>query len=348
MPEPMERNLALELVRVTEAAAMSAARWMGRGDKIQADQAAVDAMRTAMQTVDMDGIVVIGEGEKDEAPMLYIGEEIGNGNPPQVDIAVDPVEGTTLLSLGLPNAIAVVALAPRGAMHCPREVVYMNKIAVGAEAAGVIDITAPPRMNLKWIAKAKGCDIADLTVVILDRPRHEDLIAECRAAGARIKLITAGDVNAGISAALEDSGIDVLMGVGGAPEAVLTAAALTTLGGEIQCMLWPRNDAERQAALDAGHDLDKVYHISDLVGDGDVLFAATGITDGELLKGVHFFGGGATTESLVMRSHSGTIRWISARHNLTQLQKFIDPNHFPFEEARRPFRPMRAVQGTPR
>ncbi|MGH2586705.1 MAG: class II fructose-bisphosphatase [Dehalococcoidia bacterium] len=348
MPEPMERNLALELVRVTEAAAMSAARWMGRGDKIAADQAAVDAMRTAMQTVDMDGIVVIGEGEKDEAPMLYIGEEIGNGSPPQVDIAVDPVEGTTLLSHGLPNAIAVLAVVPRGSMNCPREVVYMNKLAVGREAADAIDITAPPRTNLKWIAKAKGCEIADLTVVILDRPRHEDLIAECRTAGARIKLITAGDVNAALETALEDSGVDVLMGVGGAPEAVLSAAALKTLGGEIQCTLWPRNDAERQAALDAGHDLDKVYHIKDLVGEGDVLFAATGITDGDLLKGVHFFGGGATTESLVMRSYSGTVRWISARHDLSTLEKIADPRHFQYDEARRPNRPARAIQALPR
>jgi fructose-1,6-bisphosphatase II len=331
----MERNLALELVRVTEAAAMAAARWMGRGDKIAADQAAVDAMRTAMQSVDMEGVVVIGEGEKDEAPMLYIGEEIGNGNPPKVDIAVDPIDGTTLLSLGRPGSIAVVALGPRGSMFGVREVVYMNKIAVGAEAAGAIDITAPPRVNLRLIAKAKGADISDLTVVILDRPRHEQLIAECRAAGARIKLISDGDVAAAISAALEDTGVDVLMGVGGAPEAVLAAAAIKTLGGEMQCTLWPRDDKERQATLDAGYDLERVYALGDLVGTGDVFFAATGITDGELLKGVHYFGGGATTESLVMRSYSGTIRWISARHNLMQLEKFVDPRHFAYEEARR-------------
>ena len=351
MPEPMERNLALELVRVTEAAAMSAARWMGRGDKIMADQAAVDAMREALLSVDMDGIVVIGEGEKDEAPMLYIGEAIGNGNGPKVDIAVDPIDGTTLLSLGRPGSISVVALAERGAMQCPREVVYMDKIAVGAEARGVIDITAPPRINLRLIAKAKGCDIADLTVIILDRPRHEQLIGECRAAGARIKLISDGDVAAAISAAQEDTGVDVLLGVGGAPEAVLAAAAIKTLGGEMQCRLWPRDENERQAALDAGHDLEQVYTIGDLVGEGDVFFAATGITDGELLKGVHYFGGGATTESLVMRSYSGTIRWISARHNLTLLQKIADPEHFPYEEARRasrPTRPTRAVQHTPR
>jgi fructose-1,6-bisphosphatase II len=348
MPEPMERNLALELVRVTEAAAMSAARWMGRGDKIQADQAAVDAMREAMMSVDMDGIVVIGEGEKDEAPMLFIGEEIGNGNPPKVDIAVDPIDGTTLLSLGRPGSIAVLALAERGSMNCPREVVYMNKIAVGAEARGVIDITAPPRVNLRLIAKAKMADISDLTVVILDRPRHEALIKECRNAGARIKLISDGDVAAGISAALEDTGVDVLMGVGGAPEAVLAAAAIKTLGGEMQTMLWPRDDNERQAALDAGHDLEKIYTISDLVGDGDVFFAATGITDGELLKGVHYFGGGATTESLVMRSYSGTIRWISARHNLSNLETFADPRHYHYEDGRRPTRPTRAMTQTPR
>lgn len=280
--------------------------------------------------------------------MLYIGEEIGNGTPPRVDIAVDPVEGTTLLSQGGPNALSVVALTERGAIHCPSEIFYMDKIAVGAEAAGVIDITAAPRVNLKLIARAKGCDIADLTVVILDRPRHEKLINEVRNAGARIKLISHGDVAAGISAGLEDSGVDVLMGIGGATEAVLTAAALKTLGGEIQCRPWPRDEAERAAFIDAGHDPDQVYTISEFVGDGDVFFAATGITDGEMLKGVHYFGGGATTESLVMRSYSGTIRWISARHNLAMLDKFIDPRHFSFEEARRPVRPTRAVQGMPR
>jgi fructose-1,6-bisphosphatase II len=265
-----------------------------------------------------------------------------------VDIAVDPIDGTTLLSLGRPGSIAVVALAPRGAMFGVREVVYMNKIAVGAEAAGVIDLTASPRVNLRLIAKAKGASVSDLTVVILDRPRHEKLIAECREAGARIKLISDGDVAAAISAALEDTGVDVLMGIGGAPEAVLAAAAITTLGGEMQCSLWPRDDAERQAVLDAGYDLDKVYHIPDLVGDGDVFFAATGITDGELLSGVHYFGGGATTESIVMRSHSGTIRWISARHNLSRLETFVDPRHFAYEEARRPSQPRRAMRGAPR
>lgn len=319
--KPMERNLALELVRVTEMAAMAAGRWMGRGDKNAADQAAVDAMRYALSSVDMDGIVVIGEGEKDEAPMLYNGERIGNGNPPQVDIAVDPIDGTTLLALGRPNAISVVALTERGQMRCPREVVYMNKIAVGPEAAGAIDITASPTQNLRWIAKAKRAAIQDLTVVILDRPRHEALIQEVRRAGARVKLITDGDIAAAISTAMADTGVDVLMGIGGAPEAVISAAALKCLGGELQCQLWPRNDEEREACQRAGLDLDEVYDIPKLVGTGDTFFAATGITDGELLQGVRYFGGGATTESLVMRSYSGTIRWINARHNFNQLDK---------------------------
>ena len=318
---PIERNLALELARVTEVAAMAAGRWMGRADKNAADGAAVDAMRHALASVDMDGVVVIGEGEKDEAPMLYIGERIGNGNPPEVDIAVDPIDGTTLLSLGRPNAISVVALTERGAMTAPREIVYMNKIAVGPEAAGSIDITASPTQNLRWIAKAKRAEIGDLTVVILDRPRHEELIREVRQAGARVNLITDGDVAAAISTAMGDTGVDVLMGVGGAPEAVLAAAALKCLGGELQCTLWPRNDAEREACARAGLSLTEVYDIRRLVGDGDTFFSATGITDGELLQGVHYFGGGATTESLVMRSYSGTVRWISARHNFQQLNK---------------------------
>jgi fructose-1,6-bisphosphatase II len=311
---PFERNLALELVRVTESAALAAGRWMGRGDKNAIDQAAVDAMRTSMQSVDMDGIVVIGEGEKDEAPMLYIGERIGNGNPPLVDIAVDPIDGTTLLSKGLPNAISVVALTERGQMNCPREVVYMDKIAVGPEAFGSIDITASPSQNLRWIAKAKRCSVADLTVVILDRPRHQEVMEEVRAAGARIKSISDGDVAGGIMTALPDTGVDMLLGVGGAPEAVLTAAALKCLGGEIQCRLWPRDEAERQRAADAGLDVTKVYTTDDLVGTGDTLFAATGVTNGELLKGVQYFGGGASTQSLVMRSYSGTVRWITAHH----------------------------------
>lgn len=311
---PFERNLALEVVRVTESAALAAGRWMGRGDKIAIDQAAVDAMRTDMQSIDMDGIVVIGEGEKDEAPMLYIGERIGNGNPPLVDIAVDPIDGTTLLSKGLPNAVSVVALTERGQMNCPREVVYMDKIAVGPEAYGSIDITASPSQNLRWIAKAKRCSVADLTVVILDRPRHEELMEEVRMAGARIKLISDGDVAGGIMTALPETGVDMLLGIGGAPEAVLTAAALKCLGGEIQCRLWPRNEDEKQHAIEAGLDLSKVYTTEDLVGTGDTLFAATGVTNGELLKGVQYFGGGASTQSLVMRSYSGTVRWITAHH----------------------------------
>jgi fructose-1,6-bisphosphatase II len=331
--KPMERNLALELVRVTEAAAMAAGRWMGRADKNAADGAAVDAMRSTLASVDMDGVVVIGEGEKDEAPMLYIGEQIGNGSLPRVDIAVDPIDGTTLLSLGRPNSISVVALTERGGMTCPREIVYMNKIAVGPEAAGSIDITASPSQNLRWIAKAKRAQISDLTVVILDRPRHEDLIREVRLAGARVKLITDGDVAAAVSTAMTDTGVDVLMGVGGAPEAVLSAAALKCLGGEIQCTLWPRDDTEREACARTNLSLTEVYDIHKLVGDGDTFFAATGITDGELLQGVHYFGGGATTESLVMRSYSGTVRWISARHNFQQIQKLVDEPRRPAVES---------------
>jgi fructose-1,6-bisphosphatase II len=318
---PIERNLALELVRVTELAAMAAARWMGRGDKNAADAAAVDAMRHALASVDMDGVVVIGEGEKDEAPMLYIGERIGNGNPPQVDIAVDPLEGTTLTALGRPNALSVIALTDRGQITCPREVVYMNKIAVGPDAAGAIDITATPTQNLRWIARAKRAQISDLTVVILDRPRHEQLIREVRATGARIKLITDGDTAEAISTAMADTGVDVLMGVGGATEAVLAAAALKCLGGAIQCILWPRNDAEREACVRAGLSLEEVYDIKKLVGEGDCFFAATGVTDGDLLQGVRYFGGGATTESLVMRSYSGTVRWIASRHNFERMRK---------------------------
>lgn len=341
---PMERNLALELVRVTEAAAMAAGRWMGRGDKNAADQAAVDAMRAALATVDMDGIVVIGEGEKDEAPMLYNGERIGNGNPPLVDIAVDPLEGTTLTALGRPNAISVIALAERGQMNCPKEIVYMNKIAVGPEAAGSIDITASPAQNLRWIARAKRAEINDLTVVILDRPRHEDLIRQVRQAGARVKLITDGDVAAAVSTAMGDTGVDVLMGIGGAPEAVLAAAALKCIGGEIQCLLWPRNDAEREACEKAGLSLTEVYDIKKLVGEGDTFFAATGVTDGEFLQGVHYFGGGCTTESLVMRSYSGTVRVISARHNFTQIPKLnLNVAHPAVEKA--PIRPPRIRAG---
>lgn len=318
---PIERNIAMELVRVTEAAAMSATRYMGTGDKELVDQAAVDAMRFTLGSIAMDGVVIIGEGEKDEAPMLYNGEIIGNGSLPQVDIAVDPIDGTTLLSKGLPGAIAVVALAARGAMSCPKEVFYMNKIAVGPEAQGSIDIDASVGDNLRGIAKAMRRKVNELTVVVLDRPRHAELLEDIRSAGARVKLISDGDVAAGIAAALPDTGVDVLMGVGGTPEGVITAAAIRCTGGEIQCKAWPRDDSERAAAVAAGLDLDKVYGTLDLVSGDDVFFAATGASDGELLRGVRYFGGGARTQSLVMRSRSGTIRWIDSAHDFTRLDK---------------------------
>ncbi|HZS78926.1 MAG TPA: class II fructose-bisphosphatase [Ktedonobacteraceae bacterium] len=311
-----ERNLGMELVRVTEAAALRAGRWMGRGDKISVDQAAVDAMRRALDGVDMDGTVVIGEGEKDEAPMLYIGERVGNGLPPEVDVAVDPVDGTRLTAMGLPGAIAVVATAERGTMFsAPPGVFYMDKIAVGPAARDVIDINAPPGENLARIARAKNARVDDLTVIILDRPRHADLIRQVREAGARIRLITDGDVSGAIQAAMEDfRGVDALMGTGGAPEAVLAAAAIKCIGGEIQCKIWPRNDEERQKLKADGVDLDKVYTTNDLVKGEDVCFAATGITSGELVDGVQYYGWGARTSSVMMRSRSGTVRYIQARH----------------------------------
>ena len=318
---PIERNMAMELVRVTEAAALAAARYMGRGDKEMVDQAAVDAMRFTLGGISMDGVVVIGEGEKDEAPMLYIGERIGDGSAPEADIAVDPIDGTTLLSKGLPGAIAALALSARGTMTVPRELAYMSKIAVGPEARDVIDINAPVEQNLCNIAEAMKRDVADLTVVVLDRPRHEQLLSDIRAAGARVKLISDGDVAAGIQAALPESGVDVLMGIGGTPEGVLTAAAIRCIGGAIHCKAWPRDDKERQKALDAGLDLERVYTTEDLVAGEDVFFAATGASSGELLRGVRFFGGGAQTQSLVMRSRSGTVRWIDSLHDFTRLDK---------------------------
>ncbi len=317
-----DRNLALELVRVTEVAALAASRWMGRGDKEGADGAAVDAMRIVLGTVAMDGIVVIGEGEKDEAPMLYNGENIGDGTPPETDIAVDPVEGTTLTSLGRGNAISVIAVSPRGTMFNPGPCFYMEKIAVGAEAANAIDITASATENLKAVAKAKGESVRDLTVVVLDRPRHDDLIAEIRAAGARIRLIQDGDVAGAISTAWPDTGADLLMGIGGTPEGVISAAALKSMGGAMQARLSPRSDEERQATLAAGYDVDTVLTTDDLVKGDNCFFAATGITDGELLKGVHYDSRGATTQSLVMRSKSGTVRLINARHRLDKLRDF--------------------------
>lgn len=322
MGEQPDRNLAMELVRVTEAAAMAAGRWMGRGDKVGADKAAVDAMRLVLNTVQMDGVVVIGEGEKDEAPMLYNGEELGTGVPPQVDIAVDPIDGTRLTSLGLPGALSVVALAERGSMYAPGHIVYMNKIAVGPQAKGVIDIEWPVAENLNRIAEAKKREVSDLTVVILDRPRHEQLIKDVRQAGARIKLIPDGDVAGGLMTAFEDTGMDVLMGIGGSPEAVITACGLKCVGGEIQCKLWPRDEAERRWAEEMGLDLDRVLTTDDLVGGENVFFAATGITDGELLKGVKYFGSGAKTFSIVMRSKSGTVRWVEATHRLDKLMRF--------------------------
>ena len=311
-----ERNLAMELVRVTEAAALSAGRWMGKGNKELADQSAVDAMRQALDGVDMNGIVVIGEGEKDEAPMLYIGEQVGNGAQPEVDVAVDPVEGTELLSLGLPGALAVVAIAERGSMFsAPPGIFYMEKIAVGPASKHVIDINAPLAVNLDRIARVHDAHIDDLTVVILDRPRHQEIIRQIREVGARIRMIMHGDVSAAIQAAMEDyRGVDVLMGIGGATEGVLAAAAIKCLGGEIQCKIWPRSDEEREKLKADGVDLDKVYRTEDLVKSNDVSFAATGITSGELLDGVQYFGWGARTSSVMMRSRTGTVRYIQARH----------------------------------
>jgi fructose-1,6-bisphosphatase II len=322
MSQKPDRNLALELVRATEAAALAAGRWMGRGDKKGADQAAVDAMRLSLNSIVMDGVVVIGEGEKDKAPMLYNGEVLGTGDPPPVDIAVDPIDGTRLTSLGLPGAIAVVALSERGTMYFPGSIVYMHKIAVGPEARGVIDINAPVEENLQKVAKAKERDVNDLTVVILDRPRHEQLISEVRAAGARIKLIPDGDIAGGLMTAIEDTGMDILMGIGGSPEAVITACALKCIGGEIQCKLWPRNEEERQKALDEGLDLEQVLTIDDLAQGDNVFFAATGVTDGELLQGVKYFGSGAKTYSIVMRSKSGTVRRVEATHKWEKLMRF--------------------------
>ncbi|HVM05216.1 MAG TPA: class II fructose-bisphosphatase [Acidimicrobiales bacterium] len=317
-----DRNLALELVRVTEAAALAAARWVGKGDKNGADGAAVDAMRVVLQTVSMDGIIVIGEGEKDEAPMLYNGENVGDGSPPQTDIAVDPVEGTTLTSLGRGNALSVIAVAERGAMFDPGACFYMNKIAVGPDAAGSIDITRTPTENLQSVAKALGKSVRDVTVVVLARPRHDDLIAEIREAGARIRLIQDGDVAGAISTAWPDAGADILMGIGGTPEGVISAAALKCMGGELQGKLNPLNDEQRQAAIEAGDDLDAVLGTDDLVRGDNCFFAATGITDGEMLRGVHYDSKGATTQSLVMRSKSGTVRRIDSRHRLDKLREF--------------------------
>jgi fructose-1,6-bisphosphatase II len=317
-----DRNLAMELVRVTEAAALAASRWMGRGDKNGADGAAVDAMRLVLESFPRDGIFVIGEGEKDEAPMLYNGERVGEGSAPLTDIAVDPVEGTTLTALGRGNAISVIAVSERGTMFNPGPCVYMEKIAVGPEAAGAIDITKTPTENLQAVAAAKGESIRDVTAVILDRDRHADLIAEVRQAGARIRLIQDGDVIGAVSTAWPESGADILFGIGGTPEGVLAAAAMKCMGGEIQGRLWPRNEDERSAALAAGYDLEQVLTTDVLVSGDNCFFAVTGITDGEVLKGVHYASDSATTQSMVMRSKSGTVRLINARHRLSKLARF--------------------------
>ena len=317
----IDRNLAMDLVRVTESAAIAAAQHMGKGDKELVDQAAVDAMRFTLGSMSMDSIVVIGEGEKDEAPMLYNGEVIGDGTGPKLDIAVDPIDGTTLLSKGLPGAIAVIAISERGTMNCPKETFYMDKIAVGKEARDAIDINASVETNLKNIAIAKGKTVGELTVIVLDRPRHAQLLEDIRSAGARIKLISDGDVVAVLQAAMEESGVDALMGIGGTPEGVITAAAMRCLGGAIQCKAWPRDDKERAAAMAAGTNLNKVYSAEDLVSGDDVFFAATGASSGDLLRGVRYFAGGAQTHSLAMRSRSGTLRWVDTVHDFARMDK---------------------------
>jgi fructose-1,6-bisphosphatase II len=315
-----DRNLALELVRVTEAAALGAARMVGRGDKEGADQAAVDGMRGVLDSVAMDGIVVIGEGEKDEAPMLYNGEEIGDGTPPKVDIAVDPLEGTRLTALGMPSAIAVIALAERGAMFDPGPCVYMEKMAGGPKIADLLDLDRPLGDTLRLIAERKGTAIRDVMVVMLDRPRHEAAMKEVREAGARVRLILDGDVSAALLAVSENSAVDLLWGIGGTPEGVISASAIKAIGGAQLGRLWPRNDEERAAAVAAGYDLSKVLTADDLVAGDDVFFSATGVTDGDVLQGVRYEGDHATTESLVMRSRSGTVRRINARHDRRKLR----------------------------
>jgi fructose-1,6-bisphosphatase II len=315
------RNLALELARVTEAAALAAGRFMGRGDKVAADQAAVNAMRIVLQTVDMNGIIVIGEGEKDNAPMLYNGENVGNGFPPDVDVAVDPIDGTRPLAFGRTNSLATVAIAPRGTMFDPGPFVYMNKLAVGPAARGVIDIEKSITENLEAIARATGKDVEDLTTIILDRDRHKDMIAEIRRAGARIRQIPDGDVAAALMTARPDSGVDVLIGIGGTPEGVIAACALRAMGGEIQGKLYARDEDELRRGREAGYDFDKILTMDDLVSSEDVFFAATGITDGELLRGVRYFGDGASTDSLVVRGLTGTVRQITATHRLDKLHR---------------------------
>ncbi|KSU59606.1 MULTISPECIES: class II fructose-bisphosphatase [Gordonia] len=317
-----DRNLAMELVRVTESAALAAGRWVGRGDKNGGDGAAVDAMRELLSSVSMRGVVVIGEGEKDEAPMLYNGEEVGNGEGPDCDVAVDPIDGTTLMAEGRPNSISVIAVSERGTMYDPSAVFYMDKIAVGPEAKGAININESVEWNINSVAKAKGIDVADLTVIVLDRPRHADLIGEIRQAGAKIRLISDGDVAGAVAAADDYSTVDMLMGVGGTPEGIITAVAMKCMGGEIQGKLWPRNDDERQKAIDAGHDLDRVLTNDILVSGENAFFCATGVTNGDMLRGVTYRPNGATTRSLVMRSKSGTVRRIEAVHKPAKLRGY--------------------------
>lgn len=327
--EAPDRNIALDLVRVTEAAAMAAGRWVGRGDKNGADRVAVNAMRSLVNTVGMHGVVVIGEGEKDDAPMLFNGEEVGDGTGPVCDVAVDPIDGTTLTAKSMANAISVMAVAPRGSMYDPSAVFYMEKLATGPEAAEMVDIRLPVEENIALVAKAKGLEVEDVTVCILDRPRHEQLVSDIRGTGARIKFITDGDVAGAITAARPETGVDLLVGVGGTPEGIITACAMKCLGGVIQARLWPVDDTEREAAEAAGHDLDVVLTTDDLVGGDDCFFVASGITDGELMRGVRYTQRNTTTESLVMRSRSGTIRKISSEHRLSKLRAYaaVDYEH---------------------
>ncbi|HET9896967.1 MAG TPA: class II fructose-bisphosphatase [Streptosporangiaceae bacterium] len=321
-PSAPDRNLALELARVTEAAALAAGRWVGRGDKNGADGAAVSAMRQLISTVSMNGVVVIGEGEKDHAPMLFNGEHVGDGTGPECDVAVDPIDGTRLTANGMPNAISVIAVSPRGSMYDPTAVFYMSKLVTGPEAAELVDIDAPAAANIDAVARAKHCAPHDVTVVLLDRERHSALVDEVRATGARIKLITDGDVAGAILAAGEGTGVDLLLGTGGTPEGIIAACAIKCLGGVILGKLTPRDDDERNRALDAGHDLDRVLTTDDLVTSDDAFFAATGITDGELLKGVRYRSGGAATHTLVMRARSGTIRNIHSEHALWKVSRY--------------------------
>ena len=321
-PQAPDRNLALELVRATEAAALAAGRWMGRNRKNDGDKAAVDAMRLVLNSVEMDGVVVIGEGEKDEAPMLFNGEEIGTGNPPEVDIAVDPIDGTRLLAQGRPGSIAVIAISPRGTMFDPGPMVYMNKWVVGADAVGAVDIDAPVADNLSNIAKAKGKKVQDLVCVMLDRDRHQDMMNEVRDVGARLRLIMDGDVAASLLALMPDKKVDVLLGIGGTPEGVITSCSVHALGGEMQGRLWARNADERSQAESMGYDVDKPLTNDELVSSKDTFFVCTGITDGDLVAGVDYRAGAALTESLVMRGKSGTVRFVQARHNLDKVMEY--------------------------